>query len=108
MADDIEFLGDFSGFRFRIGNEVLQVEMDTKGFLVLNTKDDLVLRYGTWEEFQAVYPEVSVFMVREIRRKMNETIQVVQQWQIQNAMPEVMPVPAPLENGDCMYHRAYQ
>ena len=108
MADDIEFLGDFSGFRFRVGNEILQVEMDAKGFLVLNTKDDLVLRYGTWEEFQAAYPEVSAIMVQVIQRKMNETIAVVNQWQCQDVMPEVMPVPAPLENGDCMYHRAYQ
>jgi len=108
MADDIEFLGDFSGFRFRVGDEVIQVEMDIRGFLVLNTKDDLVLRYGTWEEFKAAHPEVSVFMFQEIRRKMNETIAVVNQWAYQDAMPEVVPAPVPLEKDDMMFGRAYQ
>ena len=105
---EIKFIGDFSGFRFYVDGEVLQIEMDTKGYLVLNTKDDQVLRYGTWEEFQAAYPEIFMLMVQQVQRKMQETIAVVQQWQIQDAMPEVMPVPTPLENGDCMYHRAYQ
>jgi len=104
---DIRFIDDFSGFRFYVDGEVLQIEMDSKGYLVLNTKDDLILRYGTWEEFQAAHPEISMFMLQRVRRKMNETIAVVQQWQIQDAMPEVMPVPAKIKDDDCMYHRSY-
>ena len=104
---EIKFIGDFSGFRFYVDGEVLQIEMDAKGYLVLNTKDDLVLRYGTWEEFQAAYPEIAVIMVQAIQRKMNETIAVVNQWQVQDAMPEVMPVPVPIEKDDVMFHRSY-
>jgi len=105
---DIKFVGDFSGFMFMIDEKIWEVHMNQKGYLVMTEPNEIVGEYNTWEEFVKNHPEFAEIMVKIIQRKMNETIAVVQQWQIQDAMPEVMPVPAPIKDDDMMFTRSYQ
>jgi hypothetical protein len=105
---DVTFVGDFSGFMFLIDEKIWEVHMNAKGYLVMTEPNEIVGEYDTWEEFVKNHPEFAGIMVKIIQRKMNETIIAVRQWECQDIMPEVMPVPQPIEKDDCMYHRAYQ
>ncbi len=106
--NDVKFIGDFSGFMFMVDEKLWEIHMNAKGFLVMTEPNEIVGEYDTWQDFQKAHPEFAGMMVQVIRRKMNETIAVVQQWQCQDAMPEVMPAPAPIKDDDCMYHHLYR
>jgi len=108
---DIKFVGDFSGFMFMIDEKIWEVHMNAKGYLVMTEPNEIVGEFNTWEEFQKVHPEFAGIMMQVIQRKMNETVQVINQMrQAQEAweMPEVMPVPAPIKDDDMMFTRSYQ
>jgi len=108
---DIKFVGDFSGFMFMIDEKIWEVHMNAKGYLVMTEPNVIVGEYNTWEEFSQKHPEFAAIMVQVIQRKMNETVQVINQMrQAQEAweMPEVMPALTPAQKDDHMFSRAYQ
>lgn len=106
---DIRFVGDFSGFMFMIDEKIWEVHMNAKGFLVMTEPNEIVGEYDHWEDFEKAHPEFAAMMVSVIKRKMNETINVINQWQTQEIMPIVMAPPLPASSDeDVMYNRAYQ
>jgi hypothetical protein len=110
---DIKFVGEFSGFMFMVDGKIWEVQMNAMGYLVMMEPDIIIGEYRHplgWEKFQAAHPEFAATMVQVIQKKMNETVQFINELRVQTECTDpLLGLAPPLKpDDDVMYHRAYQ
>jgi hypothetical protein len=104
---DIKFIGDFFGFMFEVDGLAHEVNMTAAGVMVLKEPDITVGQYDTWEEFEIAHPEFAGVIHKVIQRKMNETIDMINQVRYEQELIGMLSTQN-LPVDDVMYMRSYQ
>ena len=109
---NIEFVGEYTGFMFLVDEKIWEVHMNAAGYFVMMEPNLVMGKYPTWAEFEQKHPEFAATMVKVVQRKMQETVNYINEMQVRSQFPEVCQEPEAGTEGsakaDDVVGRAYQ